>query len=215
MAIPVDEQGTMYNPSTGKYTGPNAQKYNILSSTQPTIPKFDTGNMQSDGVNTLKRIEFELHGRTYKFILNPEEFSQPEPNRVSLTQTKGGAWIDDFGGGVPEIAFKGTTGFKNGTGDPTSGFNKFKELRDLIREYYFKQAPGTEVTEKQEMIFHNYTDGEHWVVTPKIFSLMRSIARPLMYLYDIQLICQRPANVPASKDENFDIVVLKHNVVGK
>lgn len=162
-------------------------------------PIFSGGNNQNDGAGKLRRIEFSLNGKSYKFALNPEEYTQSEPNRVTATQTIGGAWIDDFGGGIPTISFKGTTGFKNGTKNPKSGFNKFKELRDLIRSFYFDKPPGTDIKAKDELIFHNYTDGEHWVVVPKKFDLLRSVARPTLYLYNIELMCERPANQPRGK----------------
>lgn len=180
-----------------------------LTSTKQNPPIFNTSNSISDGTNRLRRIEFEFQGNSYKFALNPEEYNQTEVNRVTITQTKAGGWVDDFGGGVPTIAFKGTTGFKNGTKDGSNGFLKFKELRDMIRRVYFSHSPGTEVTTDLELIFHNYTDGEHWVVTPKQFALMKSVARPLMYMYDIQLICIRPADVPALRDTTLVTPITK------
>jgi hypothetical protein len=157
-------------------------------------------NNQSDGKNTLKRIEFVFNNKSYKFILNPEEYQQTEPNRANVTQTKAGAWIDEFGAGVPMISFKGTTGFKNGTSDPTRGFQKFKELRDTIRSVYGRVTPGSTVPSSKELLFYNYTDGEYWVVTPLTFELLRSIARPTLYAYNIQLICQRRISDPNSSD---------------
>lgn len=161
-------------------------------------PKFTAKHCQSNGLNQLKRMEWEFNGVSYKFALNPEEFSQSEPNRVTVTQTKGGAWSDSFGGGIQTITIKGTTGFKNNTGDNNKGFSKMKELRDLIRTTYFYHTPGSEIT--KELTFHNHTDGESWIVIPKVFNLMRSVARPLLYMYDIQLICVRPANQPKPSD---------------
>jgi hypothetical protein len=155
---------------------------------------------QSDGKTILKRMEFVYNGKSYKFILNPEEYHQSEPNRANVTQTKAGAWIDEFGAGVPMITFKGTTGFKNGTKDPKSGFNKFKELRNLMRFIYNRVAPGTVVSSSQEVKFYNYTDGEYWIVTPVTFDLLRSVARPTMYAYNVSLICQRPISVPNNVD---------------
>lgn len=160
-------------------------------------------NAQQDGVNSLKRIEFEFRKQRYRFILNPEQLTQEEPNRVSVMQTKSSAWVDDFGGGLVNIAFKGTTGFKNQSGIGTDGFDQFKTLRDMIRQYYFKQTPGTEVKEEDELLFFNHTDGEAWVVVPKVFSLMRSVSRPLLYLYDIQLVAIRPATLPTYIREEF------------
>lgn len=165
-------------------------------------------NSQNDGLKSLQRIEFEFKGKSYMFTLNPEEYEQTEPHRIQVTQTKGGAFIDDFGAGVTSIYFAGTTGFKGTTADPTYGFNKFKELRDLIRDTYSKTPPGSVIDTDNELIFHNYTDGEHWVVTPKVFSLKRSIARPLLYLYTVHLICERRVDEPMGyiRDANQSLV---------
>jgi len=173
------------------------------------VVKFHTNNMQSDGINNLKRIEFGFMGKFYKFALNPEEYVQVESARVTVTQTKGGAWVDDFGSGLPSITMKGTTGWKGANKDSTvqSGFAKFKQLRDLLREYYDKLPPGSEVTPDKELIFQNYTDGEHWIVIPQVFQLLRSASRPLIYQYNIQLICVRPAFIPSDQSvSNWEFI---------
>ncbi len=150
---------------------------------------------QSDGKNKLKRVEFEFKGKAYKFNLNPEEYTQDEPSRSTVTQTKGGAWIDDFGAGLVQIFMKGSTGVKN-------GFEKFKELKQFIRDYYDNISPGDEVVD--EMTFHNYTDEESWIVhlDPSGLKIFRSKSNPLMFMYEIRLVCIRPAQmpkIPASK----------------
>lgn len=154
-------------------------------------------NNQSDGSNMLKRIEFVFNGKSYKFALNPEEYSQTEPNRITVTQTKGGAWIDEFGAGLPMITFKGTTGFKNGTRSGTAGYNKFNELRTKMRDIFDRVMPGQTIPDSKEVYFYNYTDGDYWVVVPRTFELLRTVARPLMYTYNIELICLRTANTPS------------------
>ena len=189
--------------------------YNMLvpyNSTTKMVPFGGSTNSQSDGINTIKRIEFVLpsslvgnmpiESSTYKFIINPEEYDQSEPGKSTVTQTKGGYWIDDFGAGVPTINIKGTTGFNGGI-DNQSGWRKWRELRNLIRAYYYGTAPGTDT--KEEMEFHNYTDNEHWYVVPKTFSLKRSISRPLLYCYTISLVCIRPIGVPQSINQNLVI----------
>lgn len=153
-------------------------------------------NAQSDGKNKLKRIEFVFANTSYKFILNPENYQIDEPNRSTLTQTKGSVFVDDFGAGVASINMSGTTGLRKGSKDPTTGFKKFRELRDLIRAYYSKIPPGVNIPSSLEMVFHNHTDDDHWVVTPILFSLLRSNSRPLLYMYQIQLSCLRPASSP-------------------
>lgn len=149
---------------------------------------------QSDGKNRLKRIELEYKGESYTFTLNPEEYSLDEPSRSTVTQTKGGAWVDDFGPGLKVITISGTTGFNKGQGE-----SKFKKLRDLIRKYMSDRTPGRTV--ENEMIFHNYTDGESWVVhvDPTGFRTLRSKNQPLLYRYEIRFIVLRSAGEPATK----------------
>jgi len=141
---------------------------------------------QSDGVNSLKRMEFVYGENTYKFTLNPETYHQSEPSRTTIVQTKGGAFVDAWGAGLISIEIKGTTGFKNGTGDPTNGFTKFKELRDLIRTIYKDVKPGEKVSNLLK--FYNYTDEDNWYVYPDKFELDRDKSRTLLYVYDILLI---------------------------
>ncbi|WCS68026.1 hypothetical protein Goe26_01140 [Bacillus phage vB_BsuM-Goe26] len=148
---------------------------------------------QSDGVNTLKRMEFSFKGKSYKFNLNPEEYTQDEPSKSQVTQTKSGAWVDDFGAGLKSIYMKGTTGLNKG-----NGFKKFKELRKLIRDYYTDTKPGKTI--KDELIFHNFTDEESWVVHPEPsgFRLLRSKSNPLLYMYEIRLVCLRETKYPGT-----------------
>lgn len=149
---------------------------------------------QSDGKNRLKRMEIDFDGETYKFNVNPEEYTQEETSRSTVTQTKGGAWIDDFGAGLPTIFIKGSTGFERGL-----GVEKFKELRSKIRKYYDSGTLGS--TPKTEMIFHNFTDDESWVVhtDPSGIRLLRNKNNPLLYVYELKFICLRPATHPASR----------------
>lgn len=155
---------------------------------------------QADGVNKLKRIEFVFNGKSYKFALNPEEYQHAMPNVANVTLTKGGAWIDEFGAGVSTIQFKGTTGFKNGSNDPNKGYNKFKELKNMITSVYKRVSLGQEVPVGKELQFYNHTDKEYWIVTPTTFDLLRSVARPHLYAYNISLICQRPISQPKNGD---------------
>ncbi|MNW28261.1 hypothetical protein D3C74_50830 [compost metagenome] len=152
---------------------------------------------QSDGKNVLKRMAFEFRGVTHELVVNPQEYTQDEPSRSTVTQTKGGAWIDDFGAGLVNIYIKGRSGFKNG-----SSVEKFKDLRNMIRNYYNAHKPGEEVT--QELLFHNFTDEESWVVhtDPSGFRLMRSKSNPLEFMYEIKLICLRQAQLPSFSQKN-------------
>lgn len=154
--------------------------------------------MVSDAVNKIygiKRFEFELNGESYSFILNPEEYSQSEPNRLTVTQTKGGLFVDEFGAGVKDISFSGTTGF-------SSGFAKFKELRDLILKSY--ELRSGEYISTAELFFYNYTDEQYFKVAVESFTLRRSKNRPLLYQYEVKLICLSDLSNPAQLEDSMN-----------
>lgn len=142
-------------------------------------------NSQSDGTRKLKRIEFEYGNQSFKFLINPEEFVQTEPSRATITQTKGGAYLDAWGAGLTTIEIKGTTGFRCGTNFNNEGFKQFVALRTLIRTVYDTVVPG--VKAETLMKFYNYTDDDCWYVYPLSFTLTRSKAKPLLYNYNITL----------------------------
>ena len=135
----------------------------------------------------LKRMKICFGSTEVKFAVNPEDYTQSEPNRVTLTQTKGGAWIDAWGAGIVEITIKGTTGVK-GTGKSIdTGYNRWKTLRNLFRKVYESIADGEEV--KQLIKFYNFTDNEFFYCYPMQngIELYRSKSRPHLYQYTINL----------------------------
>lgn len=147
-----------------------------------------SGNNTSSS-KPLKRMEFEFNGKSYKFALNPDTYSQQENGVVTTTKTKGGAFLEAFGPDIPEIDISGITGFKNGTNDPDSGYRKFKELRDLIKSVYDNVTDGSQIT--KFLNYYNYTDNEYYVTYPSKFELSRSKSQPLLYKYSIHLYCIR------------------------
>lgn len=143
-----------------------------------------SGNMNTS-TKTLKRMEFEFKGQSYRFLLNPETYEQSEPGKMTITQTKGGAFVEAFGAGIIEITISGTTGFKNRTQQAESGYQKFKELRNLIKSVYDDVEDGREI--KDLLKFYNYTDNEYYMTYPDKFELSRSKSQPLLYKYTIHL----------------------------
>lgn len=158
------------------------------------LSQFDSTTSGNAGNGRkLKRMEFKFKNESYKFALNPEEYTQNEPMRVNLTQTKGGAWIDTWGAGIVEISIKGTTGVTGGgkSTDIDVGYQRFKKLRNLIREVYTDVSDGEEV--KDLLGFYNYTDNEYYWCYPKAdgIELYRSKSRPHVYQYSISLYALR------------------------
>lgn len=136
---------------------------------------------------TLKRMKLSYNGTEVKFAVNPEDYTQSEPNKATITQTKGGAWIDAWGGGIRELTIKGTTGVKGSTKSVDEGYNRWKTLRNLFRDVYDAVQDGEEVTELVK--FYNFTDNEYFYCYPaqQGIELYRSKSRPHIYQYTIHL----------------------------
>ena len=145
-----------------------------------------SGNMNTSK-KTLKRMEFVFNKTSYKFTLNPESYVQNENGRVTVTQTKGGAFVELFGKAVGEISIVGTTGFKNGTKDAENGYKKFKKLRDLIKKFYDNITDGKAIKDSDLLWFYNYTDNEYYKCVADKFELSRNKSQPHLYKYDIHL----------------------------
>lgn len=156
-----------------------------------------SGNAHSN--RTLKRMKIAYGDTSIQFAINPEDYTQTEPNKATITQTKGGAWIDAWGAGITEIVIKGTTGVKGVGGTNIDiGYQRWKELRNLIRSVYDSIKDGESVTELIK--FYNYTDNEFWYCYPTQagIELYRSKSRPNIYQYTINLWAIRRIGQPAS-----------------
>lgn len=148
----------------------------------------------NDGKKRLKRIELEFKNVSYIFTINPENYDKKLQNRMNLTYTKGGAFIDLFGQGVTEISFSGTTGFTGGTEDKDHGYKKIVALQKLLEDNFKNVEDGQEITDF--LNFYNHTDDEAYVTVPNKISIMRNVNQPLLYKYDLMLYAIRRVNDP-------------------
>lgn len=89
----------------------------------------------------------------HTLLIAPQSYQQSEPNRSTVVQTLGGAFIDDFGLGLKQITISGTTGYSKrmvvekqpyenqnsgaATVMATDGYHAFKKLRNDIYRAYF------------------------------------------------------------------------------
>ena len=137
---------------------------------------------------TLKRMKLSYKGTTVKFAVNPEDYTQTIPNRVTVTQTKGGAWLDAWGAGIVEFTIKGTTGVKGTSTNIDTGYQRWRTLRTLFAEVFQAITDGEEV--KDLISLYNYTDNEYWYCFPSQsgIELYRSKSRPHMYQYTLHLL---------------------------
>lgn len=168
---------------------------------------ISSGN--GSATSPLKRMELSYKDTVIKFAINPSDYTQKEPNRATITQTKGGAWIDAWGAGIVEFNIKGITGVSGRktnsivsralkTTNTTTqaitrnsgvdvGYQRWKELRDLFRQVYQAVQDGEPVTDLIK--FYNYTDNEFWYCYPTQngIELYRSRSKPHIYQYTISL----------------------------
>lgn len=161
------------------------------------VNSLTSGN--SNGRQSLKRMKLTWGDIEYQFAINPEDYTQSEPNKATITQTKGGAWIDAWGEGVKELTIKGTTGVYASRGtenvNPDAGYQRWKALRNMIQNAYDAVQDGEKV---ELMRFYNYTDNEYFYVYPAQggIELYRSKARPLIYQYTLHLWAVRRLGEP-------------------
>lgn len=112
-------------------------------------------------------------------LIRPEDLTRTEPSRLSVTQTFGGAWADNFGRGVGTLTISGHTGW--GQGNRFSGFDEFQSL--YARVYQGWHAAGGQA----ELVFADALDEFVWIVAPQVFTLKRNRQRPLLMMYNIVL----------------------------
>jgi hypothetical protein len=134
-------------------------------------------------VSSGTRTEVEL-------FINPEEFTQVEPARITVTQTKGGAFVDYFGQGIKTISLRGVTGFKGRKigNEELSGQEQFLNLRSVIRDW----TKNSQTDPSNHILkFFNFADSEFYEIVVTNFQLMRTSGRPLLYQYNIAITCIR------------------------
>ena len=142
-----------------------------------------TQSGNANGVQAVKRMELAFGDLEVHFSVNPSEYQQREPNKATLTHTKGGAWIDAWGAGVLEFHIRGITGGHRGD----KGYQNWIKLRDCIRAVYDSIQDGQTITEYLRL--YNYTDNEFWhcFPMPNGLELTRSKSNPLIYQYSLSL----------------------------
>lgn len=150
--------------------------------------------------NKLSRMRLKWKDFDYYFAVNPEDYTQAEPNKATVTQTKGGAWIDAWGEGIKEITIKGTTGVTaarahDGVANMDAGYQRWKSLRNMIQNVYDDVQDGGDV---ELMEFYNFTDNEYFYVYPAQggIELLRNKSRPHIYQYTLHLWAVRRIGQP-------------------
>lgn len=122
-------------------------------------------------------------------VQNPDDMSQDEPARATVTQTLGGAFVTDFGQGLPSVVLSGTTGYKkriNSEGQETDGFQAFRDFRNKVYRDFITQNDPT-----LELYWYNWEDEEYYQIQPTNFRLQRNKTESLLYRYEFRFTCLR------------------------
>ena len=122
--------------------------------------------------------------------IRPEDLTRQDPSRLSVVQTLGGAWGDDFGPGIGNITLSGTTGWRAG-GGVADGEARFKQLRTAVfDEWHIRRAAARKAGKNPDAIALVLADSLNNTidqVAPNSFTLRRSRSRPLLLQYQISL----------------------------
>lgn len=140
--------------------------------------------------------------KQHTLILNPQDFSQREPVRGQVVQTLGGAYVDDFGRGLPKVQISGNTGWRlkhmpDGAG-LLDGWQAFKALRSDIFRFYTDAKDEVRTflhNPNYEMRWYNWGEDEYYAIHPEDFQLQRSASNPLLYQYSFPFTCIRDLRV--------------------
>ena len=144
----------------------------------------------------------------YYFDLRPEELTYTHPTRASVIQTLGGAWVDDFGEGLVDIALSGHTGWRaNDTPLPTApsmldGMEKVIELRRLFFEEFHQQRmaaaqSGIDPDDAVQMMFADALNMALYRVYPVSLQIRKHKSRPLLYQYQLRMLGLEKMNAAA------------------
>lgn len=125
-----------------------------------------------------------------RLVIRPEDLTRNDPSRVNVTQTIGGAWVDNFGKGIPTVSINGHTGW--GSGTRPDGLEAFQALYQTVFSAWHNTRKiavqeGRD-PDKVKLLFSDVLDEFTWVVVPQNFTLKRNRSRPLLVQYSINMI---------------------------
>lgn len=138
---------------------------------------------QSDGKSALKRMTiYDPNNKsTFNFTLNPQEYLETRPHRVTVVKTMSDIVIEDFNSDIPTLKISGHTGWKHGEGK-----KQFDKLERLLRTYANRKTNYGSFS-GEPLYFYNYTDDKHYRVhiTPEGYTFKRSAEKPLLFDYEL------------------------------
>jgi hypothetical protein len=132
---------------------------------------------------------------THNLVIRPEDLTRTEPSRLTVQQTVGGAFVDNFGRGLGTITIAGHTGWRPKNNGPDWQI-EFQNLHDRVYTQWHKlRADRIEAgldPDKVKLVFVDTLDKIASVVAPVSFTLKRNKQRPLLIQYNLVLSVVQP-----------------------
>lgn len=129
---------------------------------------------------------------TLEMVIRPEELTRTDVSRITVQQTLGGAWADDFGPGLSTINISGHTGWRGGSFSSSDGMEEFSKLKNQVFTNWHKRRNAAKIAgvppSSVTLLFSDALDSEVDIVIPMTFTLRRSKSRPLLMQFNISMI---------------------------
>lgn len=146
--------------------------------------------------------------------IRPEDLTRTDPSRISVHQTLAGAWMDNFGPGIPTIVISGHTGWRRtqeGTQTP-DGIQRWLDFRALVYDNWHARKQNAikagRDPDQVQLIFADQLDNITCVVAPNPLVLRRNRARPLLYQYQLSMVVLddnvNPPSLPVTTQSTAD-----------
>lgn len=140
-------------------------------------------------------------------LIRPEELTRTDLSRATVNQTFGGAWVDNFGPGIPQITISGHTGWRRDEVTGEDGEGRFAQLKEQVfDEWHASRARNIRTgldPDLVRLIFTDALDSFSVAVVPMQFVLRRNKRQPLLMQYQIQMLVVDDAAFPTFTDEGF------------
>lgn len=131
---------------------------------------------------------------TITLAIRPEDLTRTDPSRLTVKQTLGGAYMDNFGAGVAGIVISGHTGWhrsQEGTQTP-DGMERWLALRAQVFDNWHSRKQNAikagRDPDQVQLVFADKLDSIACVVATASLTLRRNKARPLLFQYQINMI---------------------------
>lgn len=135
----------------------------------------------------------EDNGKTVAEVtlgIRPEDLTRNDTSRATVHHTLGGAWIDNFGPGLPTISITGHTGWRGG--EDGDGEGRWRSLRDAVfQDWHSRRRAAIAAGRDPSTVKLIFADSLHNYVVevvPISINLRRSRSRPLLIQYSIALV---------------------------